>query len=73
MTVAELITMLQTVDPSRPVCLHGYEGGYADVGYLEGIRLMPNVNKEWYYGPHEIDAEGTMEAIVILSGSKADV
>jgi len=54
MTVQELITQLQQLDPNIRVFRHGYEGGYHDVSYIspeEEIAL--NVNDSWYFGSHE--------------------
>lgn len=53
MTVAELITLLQTCIQDHRVVVSGYEGGYRDIGEIVTQDLALNVNKEWYYGPHD--------------------
>ncbi len=53
MTVGELIKALQNFDPSHPVVVDGYEGGYSDTTYIQSIELIRNVNEPYYYGPHD--------------------
>ena len=53
MTVKELILALQEYPDDWRVATSGYEGGYADVVHVEGTELALDVNKSWYYGPHE--------------------
>ena len=57
MTVGELISELQNFDPSHPVVVDGYEGGYSDATFLYTIKLVANVNQEDYYGPHATPCE----------------
>ena len=52
-TAAELIASLAALPPDTPVFVDGYEGGLHDAGPLEPVEFAPNVNAEWYYGPHE--------------------
>lgn len=54
MNVGELIKELQQYNPKTKVIVNGYEGGYSDVKDLSEVDLMLNINKEWYYGPHEL-------------------
>lgn len=55
MTVEELINKLQEFDPKLPIMLHGYEGGvYAGPNHFYKAEVALDVNKDWYYGPHEI-------------------
>jgi hypothetical protein len=54
MTVRELIERLQTQDPELRVFTKGYEGGYNDVEFNGKIvEVVPDYNKEWYYGKHQ--------------------
>ena len=54
MTVGELISALQNFDPSHPVVVDGYEGGFSDTTCIKSIEIVANVNEEDYYGPHDI-------------------
>ena len=54
MTVKELIQQLQQLDSNLYVFTHGYEGGYEDVVISDIKEMALDVNKEWYYGPHEL-------------------
>jgi len=58
MKVIDLIELLQKFDPSLPVMVAGYEGGYSVVdGIVEPRTFVENVNNAWYYGPHDLDNE----------------
>ncbi|KAM3114629.1 hypothetical protein [Phormidesmis sp. 146-33] len=52
MTIAELIEALSQFDPSTPVVVRGYEGGYNDIIEVEKCSIQLNVNRIWYYGAH---------------------
>jgi hypothetical protein len=66
MTVAELIEKLQTLDPNLEVFTPGYEGGYQDIeSDFQVCNFRKNVNPEWYYGDHELDAQGDTRGIVL--------
>ncbi len=67
MNVRELIEELQQYDPEVMVVINGYEGGYAEIKKMTEVDLMLGVNKEWYYGSHEITTteEGDCKAILI--------
>ena len=68
MNVGELIKKFQQYDPEMMVVINGYEGGYSAIKVLSEVDLMLNINKEWYYGPHEIALtvdEGDCKAILI--------
>lgn len=58
MTVQELIKKLETLDPTLEVVLSGYEGGCSYLEHLTETTIALNVNKEWWYGPHEVVHEG---------------
>ena len=54
MTAAELIEALKVLPPETRVMVRGYEGGYCDADTPGEIQQMClDVNKAWYYGPHE--------------------
>jgi len=53
MKVKELIAELQKCDPEHRVVVDGYEGGMADIGKPITIKIVLNINEEWYYGSHE--------------------
>lgn len=54
MTVQELITQLQQLDPNTKVFRHGYEGGYDDVNNISlEVEMALDVNDSWYFGSHE--------------------
>lgn len=58
MKVKELIEVLSQLDPELMVVVHGYEGGVNEVDRCDVYDIELNVNTEWYYGKHEILAEG---------------
>ena len=65
MNVKQLIAKLSTFPQSRRVVIHGYEGGVCDVHEVTEQTIALNVNKEWYYGPHEIVEVGKEKAVYI--------
>lgn len=52
-TVEQLIEKLLAFDPYARVVIPGYEGGLADIHGVSDVTIVPNVNSQWYYGPHE--------------------
>ena len=58
MKVKELIELLSQLDPELMVVRSGYEGGVDEMDKFEMCDIELNVNTEWYYGKHEILAEG---------------
>lgn len=58
MKVKELIEALSQLDPELMVVVAGYEGGVNEVDKSELCDIELNVNNEWYYGKHEMLAEG---------------
>jgi hypothetical protein len=54
MKVKELIEQLSNLDPEVRVVKAGYEGGVTEVTGTGQCTIALNVNKEWYYGPHEL-------------------
>lgn len=58
MLVRELIEKLQACPQDLRVITNGYEGGFVDIDTVGEPRTIAlNVNKEWYYGPHEDDGD----------------
>jgi hypothetical protein len=55
MTVQELITHLQQLDPNLRIFKDGYEGAYNDINNISTeVEMALYVNSEWYYGDHEL-------------------
>lgn len=55
MKVKKLIQILAELDPEAIVVVSGYEGGVEDIDYVKEHRVALNVNKQSYFGKHEID------------------
>ena len=73
MTIAELIEALSQYDPSLPVVVQGYEGGYNDISILETLDIQFNVNKKDYYGAHgdvlgRADPKKPFNSVLCLKG-----
>ena len=58
MKVKELIELLSQMNPELLVVVAGYEGGVDEIDKFEMCDIELNVNTAWYYGKHEILAEG---------------
>lgn len=58
MKVKELIESLSQMNPELLVVVAGYEGGVDEIDKFKMCDIELNVNTEWYYGKHEILAEG---------------
>lgn len=58
MKVKQLIEVLSQLDPELMVVVAGYEGGVNEVDTYGLCDIELNVNDEWYYGKHEMLAEG---------------
>lgn len=65
MNVKQLIETLEKLDPDTMVIRSGYEGGVEEITHVEVTSIFLNVNKEWYYGSHEVSKEGTTQAVFI--------
>ena len=63
MTVYELKKALELFADDTLVVIPGYEGGYSTPREAVNTELVLEVNDEdaWYYGPHEIADESTIE------------
>ncbi|BFM39095.1 hypothetical protein [Synechocystis sp. LKSZ1] len=73
MTIAALIEVLSQYDPSLPVVVQGYEGGYNDVSILETLDIQFDVNTEDYYGAHgdvrgQLDPTKPLNSVLVLKG-----
>lgn len=56
MTVGALIEALSKYPKDMIIVSPGYEGGYHDGMEPSAVMMFAaNINKEWYYGPHEKD------------------
>jgi len=64
MKIKELIEKLQGLDPELSVYVAGYEGGYHDADVSRPYPFKFWVNKEWWYGPHEVAETGEMGIII---------
>ena len=53
-----MIEVLSQLDSELMVVVAGYEGGVNEVDKSELCDIELNVNDEWYYGKHEMLAEG---------------
>ena len=58
MKVKKLIELLSQMNHELLVVVAGYEGGVDEIDKFEMCDIELNVNTEWYYGKHEILAEG---------------
>jgi hypothetical protein len=55
MTVQELITQLQQLDPNTRVFKDGYEGSYNDVRAVSAeVEMALDIHSEWWYGSHDL-------------------
>jgi hypothetical protein len=54
MKVKELIEQLSKLNPEVIVVKAGYEGGVTEITGTGDCTIALDVNKEWYYGPHEL-------------------
>ncbi|MBF0143002.1 MAG: hypothetical protein HQM01_14535 [Magnetococcales bacterium] len=70
MTVAELMELLKQHPPTMGVVVAGYEGGYNDLFSVAPVRMVPEVNTQWYYGAHKGTDAGDEKAVtaLLLSG-----
>lgn len=66
MNVKQLIEELSKYPPDAMVIISGYEGGEEEVKSTEQCRIELNVNDEWYYGSHEVRADGDTTAVYIF-------
>jgi hypothetical protein len=65
MRVHELITVLSMMSQDAVVVVKGYEEGVDDVADVKLVQIHKDVYKEWYYGKHEIDDAGSVQAVFL--------
>ena len=65
MKVKDLLALLTEMPPDVDVIVKGYEGGADDVINVKLVQIKKNVHAQWYYGRHEIDEAGGVQAVVI--------
>jgi hypothetical protein len=72
MTVQDLISKLQSEDPTAMVLVRGYESGFDSINKLSKVRVSKNnykniaENKNWWDGDYEVNERGDF-AIAILN------
>ena len=64
-TVAELIERLQQFPPETRVVVAGYEDGFNDIAWVDGLDIALNVHTEDYYGAHE-NAEDAKDGFEVV-------
>jgi hypothetical protein len=65
MKVIDLLTLLSQMPAEADVVVKGYEGGVDDVINVKLVKIKKDVYAEWYYGRHEIDEDGEVQAVYI--------
>ena len=65
MKVNDLLELLSHMPTDAGVVVKGYEGGVDDVVNVKLVKIKKDVHREWYYGRHEIDEEGDIQAVFI--------
>ena len=65
MKVIDLLTLLSQMPAEAEVVVKGYESGVDDVINVKLVKIKKGVNAEWYYGRHEIDEDGDVQAVFI--------
>ena len=65
MKVKDLLTLLSEMPADADVVLKGYEGGVDDVLNVKLVKIKKDVHAEWYYGKHEINEDGDVQAVFI--------
>ena len=67
MNVKQLIEELSKYPPHAMVIRSGCEGGKEEVKSTEQCRIELNVNDEWYYGSHEVRADGDTQLFIFFN------
>ena len=65
MKVKDLLTLLSHIPAEADVVVKGYEGGVDDVINVKIVKVKKDVHAEWFYGRHEIDEDGDIQAVLI--------
>ena len=65
MKVIDLLTLLSEMPADADVVIKGYEGGVDDILNVKLVKIKKDIHAEWYYGKHEIDEAGDIQAVFI--------
>ena len=65
MKVIDLLTLLSEMPADADVVLKGYEGGVDDILNVKLVKIKKDIHAEWYYGKHEINENGDVQAVFI--------
>ena len=65
MKVIDLLALLSQMPAEADVVVKGYEGGVDDVINVKMVKVKKDVHAEWFYGRHEIDEGGDIQAVLI--------
>ena len=65
MKVKDLLDLLSQMPADVDVVVKGYEGGADDVINVKLVKIKKDVYTEWYYGRHEIEENGDVQAVYI--------
>lgn len=65
MKVKDLLILLSEMPENADVVAKGYEGGVDDIVNVQLVKLNRDVHDEWYYGRHEINKDGDVQAVFI--------
>ena len=57
MKVKDLVHYLLTFNQEYDIVVDGYEGGVTEDICVESATIVCDINKDWYYGEHEVDSE----------------
>jgi hypothetical protein len=63
--VKDLINLLSQIPAEADVVVKGYEGGVDDVVNVKLVKIKKDARAEWYYGRHEVDEDGDVQAVFI--------
>ena len=65
MKAKDLLALLSQMPADADVVVKGYEGGVDDVVNVKLVKIKKDVHSEWYYGRHEMDEDGDIQAVFI--------
>lgn len=71
MKTKQLLELLSQMPADVDVVVKGYEGGVDDVINVKLVKIKKDVHDEWYYGKHEIDNDGDVQAVFIQRDERA--
>ena len=73
MKIRDLIAALSQFDPEQRVIVHGWEGGFDDIGSVQTLGILVDEEKNTkYFGPHSDAAlkERKPDEVAILLAKK---